>query len=220
MSLCMLIAVRGGSKRVPRKNIKPFCDTTLLEIKIKQGLRIKEITEVVVSSDDEEILQEARKLGATALKRDEYYCSDNVPMKEVYKHLAENLTHDHILWAPVTSPFVSDDSVRKCISLYRENSEFDSLLTTKILKEYMWLDGKALNYDPHNHPRSQDLPEINCLNFAVHLLPRELMIKNKGIIGDNFYCYPLSDYESIDIDTQFDFMIAESVYKKNLTEAK
>ena len=53
----MLIAVRGGSKRVPRKNIKPFCNTSLLEIKIKQGLRLNEISEVVVSSDDEEILK-------------------------------------------------------------------------------------------------------------------------------------------------------------------
>lgn len=220
MNLCMLIAVRGGSKRVPRKNIKPFCGTTLLEIKIKQGLRIEQISEVVVSSDDEEILQEAKKLGAIAMKREKYYASDDVPMKEVYKHLAENLTHDHILWAPVTSPFITDNSIIKCINLYKKNKEYDSLLTTKILKEYMWLEGKALNYDPQNHPRSQDLPEINCLNFATHILPRKLMIKNRGIIGDKFYSYPLSDYESIDIDTEFDFMLAENIYKKNLTYPK
>jgi CMP-N-acetylneuraminic acid synthetase len=220
VNLCMLIAVRGGSKRVPRKNIKAFCDTTLLEIKIKQGLRIEEICDVVVSSDDEEILSEAKKLGAVAIKRDKYYASDNVPMKEVYKHLAENLDYDHILWAPVTSPFVSDDSIIKCIELYKEKNDYDSLITTKILKEYMWLEGRALNYDPKNHPRSQDLPEINCLNFAVHILPRKLMIKNKGIIGNKFYSYPLSDYESIDIDTEFDFLLAESIYKKNLTQKK
>jgi CMP-N-acetylneuraminic acid synthetase len=209
----MLIAVRGGSKRVPKKNIRPFCDTTLLEMKIKQGQRIQEISNVIVSSDDESILHVARSLGAKVIKRNKYYASDDVPMKEVYEHLAKSISHDHILWAPVTSPFVKDESIKKCINIYKEMKNYDSVLTTKILKEYMWLDKRPLNYDPENHPRSQDLPEINCLNFAVHILPRELMIRNKAIIGNNFYPVVLDDIESIDIDTETDFVIAESLYK-------
>ena len=215
----MLIAVRGGSKRVPRKNIKPFCGTSLLELKIKQGLRIKGISEVVVSSDDDEILEVARALGVKVLRREEYYASDNVPMKEVYGHLAENLSCEHVLWAPVTSPFVKDESILECIEIYNNLENHDSVVTTRILKEYMWLDGQPLNYDPNNHPRSQDLPEINCLNFAVHILPRQLMVKRKAIIGSSFHQVVLSDIESIDIDTEFDFMIAENLYK-SLTKQK
>jgi CMP-N-acetylneuraminic acid synthetase len=84
----------------------------------------------------------------------------------------------------------------------------------------MWLDGKAINYDPKNHPRSQDLPKIYALNFAVNILSRETMIKNKNILGDNFYSYMIDDIESVDVDTEFDFKIAEMLYNNKATYEK
>jgi len=78
----------------------------------------------------------------------------------------------------------------------------------------MWLGDEAINYDPKNHPRSQDLPDIYALNFAVNILPRKLMIKNKNILGDNFYPYMLDEVEAVDVDTEFEFMLAETLYKK------
>lgn len=78
----------------------------------------------------------------------------------------------------------------------------------------MWLGDKAINYNPKSHPRSQDLPDIYALNFAVNVLPRELMIKNKNILGDNFYPYILDEIEAVDVDTEFEFMLAETLYEK------
>ena len=63
------------------------------------------------------------------------------------------------------------------------DEKYDSLATVNLVKEYMWLNGKAINYDPNNHPRSQDLPNIYSLNFAACILPRETMIKRRNIIG-------------------------------------
>ena len=76
----------------------------------------------------------------------------------------------------------------------------------------MWLGDKAINYDPLNHPRSQDLPDVYALNFAANILSREMMIKNRNIIGDKFYPYMIDDVESVDVDTEFDFVIAEFLY--------
>ena len=214
--ITVLIAVRGGSKRVPQKNVRPFCGSSMLELKVQQALRLESVNNVVVTSDDDEMLEMADKLGATAMKRDPYYASDTVPMGDVYIHLASILDCKDILWTPVTSPLVQDKTVQDCIDIYQHLTEYDSVVTTNIIKEYMWLDNKAINYDPKNHPRSQDLPEIYALNFAVNILPRKLMKKNRNILGDNFYGYKLDEVESVDVDTEYEFLLAEFLYgKKN-----
>ena len=174
----VLIAVRGGSKRVPRKNIRPFGGSNMLTLKVEQALRLRDVNKVVVTSDDDEMLQIAEDLGAYPMRRDPYYASDTIPMGDVYVHLASILDCKDILWTPVTSPLVKDKTVQDCISVYEHRGQYDSVVTTNIIKEYMWLEDKAVNYDPKNHPRSQDLPNIYALNFAVNILPRELMIKN------------------------------------------
>ena len=69
----VLIAVRGGSKRVPRKNIRPFCGSSMLVLKIEQAFRLHRVNNVIVTSDDDEMLKIASSLGATAMKRDPYY---------------------------------------------------------------------------------------------------------------------------------------------------
>jgi CMP-N-acetylneuraminic acid synthetase len=210
----VLIAVRAGSKRVPKKNIRPFCGSTMLQLKIEQALRLKDVNRVVVTSDDNEMLSIAESLGATAMKRDPYYASDTVPMGDVYVHLASLLDCKDILWTPVTSPLVKDETVQKCITLYKDLMEYDSVVTANVIKEYLWQDGEAINYDPKNHPRSQDLPNIYALNFAVNILPRELMIKNKNILGENFYAHMLDEAESVDVDTEYEFLLAEYLYDK------
>ena len=212
--ITVLIAVRGGSKRVPRKNVRPFCDSSMLELKVQQALRLEGVNNVVVTSDDDEMLHMAEKLGATPMKRDPYYATDTVPMGDVYVHLASTLDCKDILWTPVTSPLVQDKTVQDCIDIYQHLTEYDSVVTTNIIKEYMWLDNKAINYDPKNHPRSQDLPDIYALNFAVNILPRELMIKNKNILGNDFYAYMLDEVEALDVDTEYEFMLAEILYEK------
>lgn len=214
----VLIAVRGGSKRVPKKNIKPFGGSSMLEIKVKQALRLKDISKVIVSSEDDEMLRLAEYHGATALKRDGFYASDTVPMGDVYKHLSSTLECKDILWMPVTSPLISDKSIQECINIYKTNTDYDSVVTTNIIKEYMWLGDKAINYDPKHHPRSQDLPDIYALNFAANILPREIMFKNANILGDKFYPYMLNEVEAVDVDTEYEFMLAEMLYNKR--EAK
>lgn len=210
----VLIAVRGGSKRVPKKNVRPFCGSSMLELKIQQALRLQDISGVVVTSEDEEMLEIANRLGATAMKRDPYYASDSVPMGDVYVHLASTLDCKDILWTPVTSPLVRDETIQECIQLYKQLDEHDSVVTTNLIQEYLWIENKAINYDPMHHPRSQDLPDIYALNFAVNILPRELMIKNKNILGDNFYAHMLDEIEALDVDTEYEFMIAEFLYEK------
>ena len=82
MNIKALIPVRAGSQRVKNKNIKLFAGTSLLEIKIKQMLEIKEIDGVIVNSDSDEMLEIAKSLGAETIKRDDYFASSTVSIND------------------------------------------------------------------------------------------------------------------------------------------
>lgn len=215
MKIKVLIPVRAGSERVKNKNIKPFAGSNLLAIKIQQMNGIEDIEGVIVNSNSDEMLELASKLGAETVKRDEYYATSSVSMNEVYKNMAENCNCDVILFADATNPLVTKKTICKCIKSYKENlDKYDSLTTVNEIKQFMWQNGKPINYDKNNKPRSQDLPDIVALNHAISIIPRELMIRNKDIIGNKPQLYKISSLEATDIDTELDFEFAEYMYKK------
>ena len=210
-----LIGVRSGSVRVKNKNIKPFAGSSLLEIKIKQLLEIPELSGVVVNSNDDTMLEIAKNLGAEAVKRDEYFATSSVSMNEVYKNMAENCDCDIILFADATNPLVTTETVSNCIKTFFENlDKYDSLTTVNEIKQFMWQNGKPINYDKNKKPRSQDLPDIVALNHAISIIPKNVMIEKKDIIGDRPLLYKIDSLEATDIDTELDFEFAEYMYKK------
>lgn len=210
-----LIPVRQGSQRVTNKNIRPFANSSLLEIKINQLKRIDAIEEICVNSDCEYMLSVAKKLGATPIKREAYYASNDVPMNEVWKNMAESMSSDVIMYVNVTNPLVTDKTYKDICDLWNNlEAKYDSISTTHIIKEYLWYMDRPLNYDPTSHPRSQDLPEYLGLNFAVSVIPKDILIDKKSIIGNNFYPYVIDNIQAIDIDEEIDFEIAEILYER------
>jgi N-acylneuraminate cytidylyltransferase len=211
-----LIAVRGGSVRVKNKNIRPFADKNLLIIKIEQLLRIKEIQDICVNSECDDMLKLAKKLGATPIKREAKFATNECSINDAWENMAQNMSCDHILYTNVTNPLIKDETYSSCIEKYFSLSKEDSLNTVSLVKEFLWMDGKSLNYDANNQPRSQDLPDVIHPNFAINILKKETMIKNRSVLGKNFYPYVLGKIESIDIDDEEDFLIAELLYKKRV----
>jgi CMP-N-acetylneuraminic acid synthetase len=160
----------------------------------------------------------ADKAGAHVIKRDPYYATNSISINEVYKNLAESVfPHEHVLFAHLTSPLVKFESLRECLEIYKKmqvQNKYDSLATVTNVHKFMWYKNKAINYNPENMPRSQDLPDYYVLNFAFNILKRDLMIERKNIIGKSFYPYHLDELQAYDIDTEIEFKIAEYIYKE------
>lgn len=211
-----LIPVRAGSQRVKNKNIKPFAGSSLLAIKIKQLLSIKELDGVIVNSDSNEMLEVAKSLGAETYKRDEYYASSTVLMNEVYRNIAETTQADIIVYANATNPLLKDETVSKAINAFlnMNTQEYDTLNSAHLIKEFLWLDGKPINYDLNNMPKSQNLPDIYALNFALNIFERQYAIDNASIVGKRPYLFELDAVEATDIDNEIDFEFAEFMYNK------
>ena len=211
-----LIPVRAGSQRVKNKNIKPFAGTSLLEIKVKQMLRIKELDGVVVNSESDEMLDLAKSWGAETIKRDPYFASSTVPINEVYKNMCENMDADVIVYANCTNPLLKDETVSNAIKAFYQAKQdgFDTLNSAHLIKEFMWRDGKPINYELDRMPKSQNLPDIYALNFALNIFDRQYGIENSSIVGKKPFLFNIDLVEATDIDNEIDFDFAEFMYKK------
>lgn len=217
MKIKAMVAVRSGSVRVQNKNIKPFAGSTLLDLKLQQLKRIPNLDGVVVNSNSDEMLAIAEKYGCESVKRDEYYASNSVSMSDVYKNMAENFSGDIVAYINVTNPLLKDDTIIKAIETYKsfaESGEFDSLNSAHLIKEFMFKDNLPINYDLRHQPRSQDLPDIAALNFAISIISKEKMIECKNVVGYKPNIYVIDEVEATDIDNPVDFEFAEFVYKK------
>ena len=184
-------------------------------MKIKNLKKISLIDEIIVNSDSDDMLDIGKKLGTKTFKRSEYFASSTVNNSEFFQHIAENTNTDVIMYSPVTCPFIKTKNYNQAIKKFNNfNEEHDSLMTTFYVHHHMWLNNKPINYDPKNSPNSQDLPPIMGLSYAISIIPRDLMIKRRNVVGNKPYFLPLFDEESIDIDTELEFSFAEHIYKK------
>jgi len=193
MKIKALVAVRSGSQRVQNKNVRPFAESSLLEIKLRQLLSIRSLDGVVVNSNDDKMLEAAARMGCETVKRDEYFASNSVSMSEVYKNMAENFDGDIVVYANVTNPLLRNSA--------------------HLIKEFMFRDGKPINYDLGRQPRSQDLPDIYALNFALNIIERDRMIECKNVVGKSPLIWGIDEIEATDIDNPIDFEFAEYVYR-------
>ncbi len=216
MIIKAVIPIRKGSQRVPDKNLRPFADTTLLELKIKNLKEAGIFDEIIVNTDSEKAIEIAKEHGISWHRREDYYASSACSGSEFFQHLGKVTDTDVFAYCPVTSPFIKPETIRTAAELYKEKSleGCDCVSTVSTVKEFLWLDGKAVNYDPLNAPNSQNLPDIKALNFGFTLVKRETLIKNRNIIGDKPFFVDTSEIEGVDIDTPLDFFIAEQIYMK------
>ena len=203
-----VVPVRAGSTRIVDKGIRPFADTTLLDIKISSLKKAKSLTDIVVSSDSDEALDIARSHGVSCHRREDYYASSACSGSEFFENLAHSIDSDIIVYSPPTSPFITPEAVEKAIFAYK-SQDCDSVATVFPVKHHMWHKGKTLNYDISDSPNSQDLPEIVRITYGVCINSNKNVIKYKNIVGINPFFINLCEKEAVDIDNMIDFKFAE-----------
>ena len=217
IKITAVIPVRAGSQRVKNKNLRPFGNTNLLELKIKTLKKVDEIDNIIVSSDSDEMLELATKLGVKTHKRDSYYASSECPNYKFWQHLAEKVVDtDYFMMANCVAPFIKVNTYKAIIATFRNNiNNNDCITTVENVKDFIWDADKikAINYDGNLAPNSQNLPDLVKLTFAITIVSRHYVIDNCNIIGNNPMFYRLDQLEATDIDTMHDFVVAELLYK-------
>ena len=216
---------RQGSERVPRKNIKPFGEYQhgLIEVKLNQLLQSNCIDEVVLSTNDSDILAYASTINSPKLRvheRASALSSSQTSTDDLVAHALELIPTGHILWTHVTSPFIGSNLYDDVIAQYFEalTKGFDSLMTVTPIHGFLWQNNKPMNYDRSKEkwPRTQTLTPVHEVNSGVFLAPTDIYRNQNDRIGQKPYLYELDKLVSHDIDWPEDFVLAECMLKEKL----
>jgi CMP-N-acetylneuraminic acid synthetase/spore coat polysaccharide biosynthesis predicted glycosyltransferase SpsG len=213
-----VIPARGGSKGIPRKNIRLLNGKPLISYTIETALNSKYINKVIVSTDDEEIAQVSKKYGAEVIIRPEHLASDEVPLDPVIYDAVKQLESqggqfDIILTIQPTSPLLKKGTLEKIIEkLVME--QYDTVLTAVDDRHLSWKK-QGEKYIPNYTERKnrQYLPPEFRETGAV-LASRRAVITPYSRIGEKVSLYEVNKFESIDIDSPMDWWIAEKLLKK------
>lgn len=218
MKIVAVVPMKLNNRRCPNKNIKPLGKgNPLCQYILNTLLNVEYIDEVYVYCSNDEI-QKYLPRGVKYLKRSEQLDLDTTKMNEVLKSFANEVEADIYVMTHATSPFVKEESIEKGIHEIL-NGEYDSAFAAKKIQDFLWLDGKPMNYDLDSIPRTQDLDPILQETSGFYIYKADV-IKNKNRrIGDIPYIVEVGEIESMDIDEQIDFDIAsaifDSLYLKN-----
>ncbi|MCF6340282.1 MAG: acylneuraminate cytidylyltransferase family protein [Sulfurimonas sp.] len=211
-----IIPARGGSKRLPRKNILNLCDKPLIAYSIEAGLKSKYIDKVVVTSDCDEILEISKKYGANTLKRPAELATDTSSSFVAIKHAVDNFKeYDYVILLQPTSPLRDEKHIDEAIKFLQNRDgvisvcEMDhSPLWSNTLDKSMSL--KGFLKDEILNKRSQDITPYYRLNGAIYICKTDKLLKDETFfIKDNIYAYKMDRESSIDIDEKIDFKIAK-----------
>ena len=224
MKKCLaIITARGGSKRIPRKNIKNFLGSPIIKYSIDAALQAGCFTEVMVSTDDEEIAQLAISFGAIvpfirSNKNSNDFATTADVITEVLNMYKEKGEHfDYACCIYPTAPFVTDFKLQEAYKmLIEKNAETVVPVVSfgfPILRSLKIEDGLIkMNWPEYISTRSQDLAPAyhDCGQF--YFIKTDLFLKNKKLFSENSVGYEMPESEVQDIDTEEDWKVAEIKY--------
>lgn len=219
-----IITARGGSKRIPRKNIKDFCGRPILAYSIEAALNSGEFDTVMVSTDDEEIAGIAVSCGAEVpFFRSEETSNDHATTVDVLREVlgtyeGKGIHYEYACCIYPTAPFVTGERLKEAMEQL-ENTAADSLVPVVAYsfppqRAFVIREQKvAYQYPEFAAMRSQDLETIyhDCGQF--YLFRTEMLKKQNTLIGKNTIPYVMPETEVQDIDNESDWMLAEMKYK-------
>lgn len=225
MKRIAIIPARGGSKRIPRKNIKDFLGMPIIAYSVKAALESGIFDEVMVSTDDEEIAEVAKKFGANVpFLRSEETANDYATTADVINEVLDTYKEnghefDVVCCLYATAPFVTAERLKEASAILKEGS-FDSAFTCTpfsypVLRGLIINDAGriAMKWPEYKKSRSQDLPQFYHDAGQFYFATVESFQKTNGFWGVNTAPIIVSELEVQDLDTLTDWALAEMKYK-------
>jgi YrbI family 3-deoxy-D-manno-octulosonate 8-phosphate phosphatase len=217
-----IIPARCGSKSIKLKNIKLFCGKPLIYWALTALSNSKYIEEIYVATDCDKIENAVVNL--------------NIQKVKIYRRLTENATNEasteslmlefidknainqetQLILVQATSPLLQTQNIDKAFKKYYKGN-FDSVISVVRLKRFFWNEnGQALNYDYKNRPRRQDFEGILMENGAFYINIVKNILKYKNRLSGKILTFEMPEYSAIEIDEEDDWLIAESIMRKNI----
>jgi len=226
MNIIAIILARGGSKGIPRKNIIDFCGKPLLAWTILQAREAKSISEVYVSSDDEQIINIATQFGAITIDRPKELATDTTTSEEALLHALdeiEKLTEESpelVVFLQATSPLRTSEDIDGAVQKLLK-TDSDSLFSMTVLEDFCaWIregsELKGLTFDPFKRGMRQDRDPVYLENGSIYIFRSQILRKYNNRLGSKIAMFEMPFWKSYEIDKMEDVGICKYFFKKNL----
>ena len=224
-----VIPARGGSKEIPRKNIKKLCGKPLIGYTIETALETDIFDRIIVSTDDLEIASVSEKYGVEVpFMRPKYLSGDNVPILPVIQHVINELKKEHyepdiVTILQPTNPFRKSEDIVRAINKIIERN-VDCVVSLSEVSQHPFRMRKMLYDRPlplfavgqkKLYAQRQDLPTIFMMDGAIQVSRTKTMMNSKNFYSEDVCGIEIDKISAFDIDTHFDFSIAETILKEN-----
>lgn len=220
------IPVRGGSKSIPLKNIKPFCGKPLVCWNIEALETCDQVDEIIVATDSDDIWRtvESRNYQKTILyRRSAENACDTASTESVmleYIHYAQLHDDDIFVLVQATSPLTQSEHFTEALQMYSKG-EYDSILTCVRNYRFFWnADGSSMNYDYMNRPRRQNFDGMLMENGAFYINTVGKILSNGNRLGGKIGIYEMPDYTAAEIDEPDDWVVLESLMQRHILSKK
>lgn len=229
MSVIAFIPARGGSKGVPKKNIKMLAGKPLIAWSIEHALQSKLVDRVIVSTDCLEVASIAKAYGAEVpFLRPDGLSGDTATTESAMLHCCDYLKEldelpDLFLLIQCTSPLRGKDCFDNAINEFKENN-LDSMLSVSLSHRFTWkkLENPSASYDYTNRPRRQDISttaQEYLETGSFYITKTANLIKAKNRLTGKVGMFLTPEVESFEIDSHVDFVICEELMKyRNLSK--
>ncbi len=213
-----LIPARGGSKGVPRKNLRSLAGKQLLVHTVEQALAAQRVDRVVVSTDDAEIADTARSAGAEVIDRPADLSGDTASSESALSHAlevlaAEGYAPDLLVFLQATSPLRRPGAIDAAIETL-ERQQADSLFSACPVHGFVWRQQedevpRSLTYDFQHRPRRQDIGEDWLENGSIYVFKPEILRRDGNRLGGQVAIYPMDPLDSFQVDEPGDLELME-----------
>ncbi len=226
-NIIAIIPARGGSKGIPNKNIINFCGKPLIAWTIEQCIKAKDVNDVWVSSDDDDILDVAKQYGAKTIKRPQDISGDTATSESTWLHAIDvlqqkNIPLDVILAPQVTSPLRETKDINNAIFKFVEGN-YDSMFSASTTDDlFFWEESDtgidSVNYDYKNRKRRQDIKEQIIENGSFYLFKPEIIKKYNNRLGGKIGYSKMEFWKMFEIDDLEDVKICSALIKEFLLD--
>ena len=221
MKILVVIPARGGSKRIPRKNVRIMCGKPLILYSVANAKALAEQfdVDIAVSTDDEELSNIVSKKGVDLVMRGEHLAADKVTLDPVIYDAVirmeerKSKKYDIVITMQATSPTLKRQTILDAVS-YFESSNYDTMISVVNRPHLSWkLEGDKIVKNYEKRLNSQELPP-NYQETGGFLMARRAAVTENTRIGEHVGVYEVSAAESADIDTEEDWVVCESVLRR------
>lgn len=219
-NIVAIIPARAGSKGIKNKNIIDFCGKPLLAWSVRQALITKEIKNVYISTDGEEIAEIANKYGAKVIWRPDNLSGDSASSESALLHAVSKMPSvpDTIVFLQATSPVRRLNDIGNAIAEFQEK-RLDSLFSTTLLEDYcIWKNTdtklESISYDYKMRGRRQEREPLYLENGSLYIFKTKLLKKHGNRLGGKIGMYQMDRVCSYEIDSSEDISICEYFMRK------